>query len=68
MRLPKVGEVVNVHWRPVFSTDEGFNAYEGVVVETLSTQFLVEIITDEGATVQRMYFYKDHGDSWHFPA
>jgi hypothetical protein len=55
----RVGHPVLVNHRPVFSTAEGPNWHDAVVVDLLSEQFTAEC---DGAI--RFYFYKDFQDTW----
>jgi hypothetical protein len=61
---PQVGETIEVNWRPVFSTDEGFNPQEAVVIDLLDVQFIAEVQVDGEPLTYR--FYTDIGNSWRF--
>jgi Ni,Fe-hydrogenase I small subunit len=63
-KRPKPGQVIEVNWRPVFSTDEGFNAMEATVQDCLATQFTAIVAVDGEPMTYR--FYADYGDSWRF--
>ena len=61
---PDVGEIIEINWRPVFSTKEGFNAMDAEVVDLLAHQFTCTVKVDGEPLA--FHFYHDQGDSWRF--
>ncbi len=62
---PEIGEVIEVNWRPVFSTNEGFNAVDATVEELLSVQFTAWVEAPAGKSLA-FFRYDAKGDSWRF--
>ena len=56
------GTVVQVNWRPVFSTKEGPNWKHATINDILSVQFTAHINVDGDPLTYR--FYKDVGHTW----
>lgn len=61
---PNEGELIEVNWRPVFSTQEGFNAQDAIVQAVLGVQFTA-IVQVDGEPLA-YYFFHDQGDTWRF--
>jgi hypothetical protein len=61
---PNVGEIIEVSWRPVFSTKKGFNPVDAEVLDVLAVQFTC--LVDVDGKPLSFQFYHNQGDSWRF--